>query len=101
MNFVSVIFNTIMTLVLTLVKIILLPFDLLIRAALPQISDGLTAVGEFIEILAQGIGWAISASGVPYAAIALIATYYIFRLTLPINIWIVKLAIKWYTTLKP
>lgn len=95
------VFNVIIGTVLLLVKIILMPIDYIIAQFIPTLSDALTAIGQFLTLIASGLGWAISASGIPYFAIALVATYGIFRLTLPIQMYFVKLAIKWYTTLKP
>lgn len=100
-DIVTFVFNIIISLVFLLIKVLLLPIDLLIQQFIPSVSSALTSVGNFFELLAQGIGWAISASGIPYASIALIATYYIFKLSFPIIMWGVKLAIKWYVALKP
>jgi len=101
MNIISGIFNVILALVLKIVALILLPFDYLISSLLPSLSDGLTAIGNFLAILTQGLGWAISLSGIPSFVIALVATAYIFRLTIPFNLWMVKLALNWYRALKP
>jgi hypothetical protein len=95
------IFNIIMGIVFVLVKIVLLPIDLLIKNALPNLNDAFANVGEFITLIGSSLGWAISAAGIPYSVIALIGTYYIFKLTLPINIWVIKLAIKWFRVFKP
>lgn len=101
MNVITAIFNITIALVLKLVAFILAPFDYVISSILPELSDGLTAIGNLLVLLTQGLGWAISLSGIPYFAIALVATAYIFRLTIPFNLWLVKLALNWYRTLKP
>lgn len=100
-DIVTFIFNIIISLVFFLIKILLFPIDLLIQGVLPSLSSAFTAVGDFLTYIAQGLGWAISAAGIPYSAIALISTYYIFKLTLPLIMWGIKLAIKWYVALKP
>lgn len=100
-DIVTFVFNLIISLVFFIVKVILLPIDLLLQQFIPSVSDAFTKVGEFLEIVASGLGWAISAAGIPYSAVALVATYLIFKLTFPIIAWGVKLAIKWYVALKP
>lgn len=100
-DIVSFVFNLIISLVFFLIKIILLPIDLIIAQFIPSVSSAFTAVGEFLELIASGLGWAISAAGIPYSAIALVATYLIFKLTFPILMWAIKLAIKWYNAFKP
>lgn len=94
------IFELILTIVTIFVKIILWPIDALIKAVLPEFSGGLTAVGEFLQYIGQGLGWAISAAGIPFLALSVIATYYLVALTLPVQIWGIKLAVKWYRALK-
>lgn len=100
-NIATLLFNVVLSFVFLLLKIILLPIDLLIVQFLPDISNALTAVGDLMGTIASGLGWALSASGIPFAAIALISSYYIFKLTLPLSFWLVKLAIKWVNALKP
>lgn len=98
---ISSIFNIIMGIVFVLVKLVLFPIDVLIKNALPGLNEALGNVGDFLTLVGSGLGWAISAAGIPYSVIALIGTYYIFKLTLPINIWVIKLAIKWFRVFKP
>lgn len=100
-NIVSLLFNVVLSLIFFVVKLLLLPIDLLIAATLPAVTEALTSVGTLLNLMASGLGWAISASGIPYSAVALFASYYIFKYTLPINIWMVKLALKWWRALKP
>lgn len=100
-DIVTFIFNLLISLVFFVIKIVLLPIDLIIQQFIPSVSEGLTAVGDFLTLVATGIGWAISAAGIPYSAIALVATYYIFKLSFPIVMWGIKLAIKWYNAFKP
>jgi len=100
-DIVTFVFNIIISLVFLLIKVILLPIDLIIAQFMPGVSSAFTAVGSFLTLIATGLGWAISASGIPYSAIALVATAMIFKLSFPIVMWSIKLAIKWYVALKP
>lgn len=98
---ITTIFNIIMGIVFFLMKIILMPIDMLIKAALPDLNNALVSVSDFFSLIGTGLGWAIGAAGIPYSVIALIGTYYIFKLTLPVNIWFMKLGMKWYKMFRP
>lgn len=99
-DIVTFILNLVISFVFFVVQLITLPIDLIIQQMLPGVSTAFTAIGNLFNLIAQGLGWAISASGIPYAAIALIATYWIFKLGFPVIIWGIKLAIKWYNAIK-
>lgn len=91
----------IIKLITSLVTVILTPFDNLIQSALPQLSSGFTAIGNFLNIISSGIGWAISLTGLSSNAISLIIAYYTFTLTAPMLFYMIKLALAWYNRLKP
>ena len=91
----------IINLIISLVSTIFTPIDNLITSLLPGLSSAFTAIGNFIAICISGIGWVIDALGIPSSLIALIISYYTFKLTVPLLVHAVKLAIKWYDKLKP
>ena len=88
-------------LIVSLVTLILSPIDNLIQSALPELSSALTAIGNFLNIISSGIGWAISLTGLSSSAISLIVAYYAFTLTAPMLFYMIKLALSWYNRLKP
>ena len=98
---INAILTGIMKLIISLVSILLKPIDLLISAALPDLSSGISAVGNFLNLIKQGLGWAISVTGLSSECLSLIVLYFTFKLTVPLAISTVKLAIKWYDKLKP
>lgn len=98
---VNFIFNAISGIVMTGVKILLLPIDALIAATLPSVSQAFTDVANLFTVIGTGFGWAYSLTGFPFSALVLVMTYLIFKLTLPIQFWFFKLALSWYKTLKP
>lgn len=100
MDIVGSIFNLVLNLVFLIVNAILLPFDAIINNVLPDVQNALNAIANFLDIVTQTIAWGISATGIPYWVIAFIASYFVMKLTLPLNIWAVKLAVKWYHTIK-
>ena len=91
----------IISLIVSLVTLILTPIDNLIQSALPQLSSALTGVGNFLNIIGSGIGWAISLTGLSSSAITLIVAYFVFKLTAPMLFYMIKLALSWYNRLKP
>jgi len=95
------IFNIIIGLVLLLVKIVLIPIDFLITQYIPSLATAFTAVGTYLTAIFTNMGWVLSITGIPAFAIGLVVAYWVFKLTLPVNVWAIKLAISWYQHLKP
>lgn len=95
------IFNIIMAVVLMLLKLLLMPIDFLIEQSIPTLTTAFTAVGSYITAILTNIGWVLSITGIPAIAFGLIAAYWLFKLTLPVNVWFMKLAVNWYNKLKP
>lgn len=91
----------IMKLIISLVSLLLKPIDLLISSALPNLSSAISAIGSFLDLIKQCLGWAISVTGLSSECLSLIVLFFTFKLTLPLAIYTVKLAIKWYDKLKP
>ena len=98
---IKAILKGIMKLIIGLVSLILAPIDLLIQSALPQLSSAFTAIGNFLNLISSGIGWAISLSGLSSETISLLVAYYVFTLTAPMLFYMIKLALAWYNRLKP
>ena len=95
------ILSGIINLIISLVNVILLPFDAIIHAALPDLSNAFTSIGQFLNIATSGIGWVISLSGISSTALSLIVAYFGFKLTAPLAFYMIKLALSWYNRLKP
>lgn len=98
---INFILNGIFTLVINLVNVILTPIDLLISNLLPDLSSALVAIGDFLGICVRSIGWCISLTGLDNKTISLIITYFTFKLTAPLVISSIKLALKWYKAIVP
>jgi len=101
MNFLEFIFTLLLTAIFFLINLILIPIDVLISGLLPDLSDAFVAIADYIEQIITNIGWVISITGIPPFAIGLVVAYWIFKLTVPIQVWFIKLAIAWYHKLKP
>ena len=98
---INAILTGIFNLIINLVGIILSPIDLLIENALPNLDGAINAVGTLFNIIGQSIGWGISLTGISSECIALIVTYYVFKLSTPMLFYLIKLALSWYNKLKP
>lgn len=91
----------IMNLIMGLVNIVLLPIDRLIETILPNLDSALNSIGNFFNLVSQGLGWAIGATGLSSETLSLIVLFFTFKLTAPILFSTIKLALKWYDKLKP
>ncbi|MDD4706413.1 MAG: hypothetical protein PHS24_04305 [Bacilli bacterium] len=86
--------------ILGLIYLILQPIDSLILEYLPDLSNAFTAVGNVLNLIGNSMGWVISVSGLSSATISLIIAYYVFKLTAPVALYMIKLALAWYDKLR-
>lgn len=98
---INAILTGIINLIIGLVNIVLYPIDALILSALPDLSNALTAVGSFLNLISTSIGWVISLTGLSQETLSLIVVYFTFKLTAPMLFYMIKLALDWYEKLKP
>ena len=98
---INAILKGIISLIIGLVSLILTPIDNLILTALPNLSNALTGVGNFLNLISNGIGWAVSLTGLSNESLSLIVMYFTFKLTAPMLFYMIKLALSWYNKLKP
>ena len=98
---IKAIINGIFKLVVSLISVLLAPIDSIITNALPGLSSAISAIGSFLQICSSALGWVLSCFGLSSACLSLIVVYFTFKLTIPITIYVIKLAIKWYHMLVP
>lgn len=97
---INAILTGIFNVIISLVNVILSPIDTLISTYLPDLANGISAIGQLFATIGTSIGWAISLTGISNACISLIVTYYVFKLTVPMFFYLIKLALAWYNKLK-
>lgn len=97
---IKAIVSGIMTLIIALVNVILTPIDLLISQFLPSLDSALSAIANFLNLAGRSLGWGISLTGLSSETLSLIVLYFTFKLTVPLLVSTIKLAIKWYNSLK-
>lgn len=98
---INAILKGIFSLVIGLVNLLLSPIDSIISQFFPTITQGLNYVSSFFSWLSNIIPWAMSWMGIDSAIVTLLVGYYTFKLTVPLMVHTVKLAIKWYDKIKP
>ena len=87
-------------LVIGLVNVILTPINLLITNYLPDLSNALALIRQLFNYAFTYIGWVLDSMFVSRETISLLIAVLTMRLTIPLAISAVKLAIKWYNALK-
>lgn len=87
--------------IISLVNLLLTPIDTLISQFLPGLDNAFTMVGNLVQQLCNIIPWVMSWLGVSSIVISLLVSYLTFKMSVPIVVHTVKLAIKWYDKLKP
>lgn len=87
--------------IISLVNLLLTPIDSLISQFLPGLDNAFTMVGNLVQQLCNIIPWVMSWLGVSSIVISLLVSYLTFKMSVPIVVHTVKLAIKWYDKLKP
>lgn len=98
---INAILKGIFSLVVGLVNLLLSPIDSLINSAFPSISTGISYINSFLDFINNLMSYILSWFHLPDAFITLIVGYVVFKLTLPLAIHTIKLAIKWYDKIKP
>ena len=94
-NLIQIIFGVI----ITLTKIIILPFGKIIQTFIPDLDSALTQIASYYDYVSQGIGWALSAFAIPNSVVAIMIAYAVFSFYLPFQLWALKLALAWKKTL--
>lgn len=97
---INAIITGIFKIVTNLVATILKPFDLIITSFIPEIGSVTNAIGSVLDVMQTGLGWAISVTGLSPDCISLIVAYFVFKVTLPLSVYVIKTAVSWYNSLK-
>lgn len=97
---IKAIIKGIFNLIIGLVNTLLTPIDSVIAQFLPGLSDVLNAISSFFSYIGQFLNWICSWFHFPSWLITFVIAYYVFKLTVPLAIHTVKLAMGWYDKLK-
>ena len=98
---IKAIISGIFKLILSLVNLLLTPINSLITNAIPSLSPAFASIRAFCQYGFQFCGWTVDALCINTITIDLIIAYATAKLTIPLAINLVKIAIKWYRQLMP
>ena len=98
---IGAILSGIFKLIISLTTFLLSPIDAIITATLPSLDNALNAFNSLIDYIITIIGYAIDASGLSDLSIGIVVAYWTFVIGGTFSVSVVKLALKWYNTLKP
>lgn len=93
--FLQNLFQVLMTVVISLVNILLLPFSILIKSLLPDLDAALGQISAFFDYVGTYMSWVLNALAVPSVVITLLLGYWTFVITATTGAWAFKLIIKW------
>jgi len=96
----NLIITTTLIALYSIIKLFFLPIDALISSAVPNLSDSLIAVGDLLDIFSDNLPFAMDILLFPPAVYVLIATYYVIAITLPLGVYLYKLVVSWWSSLK-
>lgn len=99
-NMLNGLLQLILDFVIFVVNLILIPFDSLIESFFPDLSSALSSISSAFAVSLQYIGWIIDSVGLESITVILIVDYFIFKLTIPLQAYVVKIAVSWYNHLK-
>lgn len=99
-NFLNSFLQIILDLIIFLVNTILSPIDLLISGLVPNYADTTILITNMLNVALNYVNYVLDSVGFESITILLLVNYLIFKLTVPLQIWVVKVAIKWYDKLK-
>lgn len=99
-NLLNSFLQLILDFVINIVNFILLPIDLLINTFFPDFSNLINSITNALNVALNYIGWVIDSIGLDNITLVFIIDYLIFKLTIPLQAYVIKLAVKWYNNLK-
>lgn len=97
---INAILKGVFSLILNLVSLILYPINALVTNAIPGLDKAFLTIENLFTLLFEYVGWGADALMLNSETISLIIGTLTFRLTLPIAVNSIKLAVKWYDKLK-
>lgn len=97
---INAILEGIFNIVISLVNLLLSGIDSIIASTMPSVSEALDYVATFFDYAASVIPWGVSWLGLDSTIIGIFVAYMTFKLTAPLAVHTIKLAFKWYNTLK-
>lgn len=94
-QFLESLVTLLMNVLIGIVKIILLPIDLIIKQFFPGLPDILQNVQFVFDTASTYVGWIVSAFAIPTTILSIMTIYYTFVILSRFYMWFIKTALRW------
>ena len=99
-NLVNGFLQMILDFVIYIVNLILLPIDAIISSMIPNFVDLAGYINSALNVASQYIGYCLDSLGMYSSTVYLLVGALSLKIAVPLSIWVMKLAIRWYNALK-
>lgn len=93
--------NALVNFCIHIIQVFLNPIESLIATNIPDLSTGLASLSSVIDYIINSMGFVKDCVGLSSTATALIVGYLSFAFTMPLAVWVIKVAVKWWHALVP
>lgn len=93
------IITSVISIFLDVIKFVLVPLDLMITNALPNVDTALTAVNNYFGVIVNSLGYVVSLTMLSSTALSIIVMYFSFALVFPLTVHAFKFIYKWWATI--
>lgn len=83
-----------------LISLFLTPINLLITNFLPGLDSALSSLSSFFTYCFQYVGWILDSCFISSETVSLLIAIWVFKLTAPLLVYLIKLIVRWYNKLK-
>lgn len=97
---INAILKGIFSIVTKFISIVLAPINALIVTFLPGFNNVLSYISQFFNTFTQYVGFIMNSLFIDTNVISFLILYWTFKLTFPLAVSSIKLAVKWYNSLK-
>lgn len=99
-SFITGFLQMILDFVMFICNLILMPIDAIISSLIPDYVSLTSYINDYLVLASTYLGYLLDSCGFYSGTIILLVAALTFRLTLPLQIWVAKLAVRWYNALK-
>lgn len=90
----------IFSLITQFIGLLLTPINNAINQYIPGFNSALNGLANVLHIASQFIGWVLDSLLLNPETISFIVSVWVFKLTFPYIVYLIKLVVQWYNNLK-
>lgn len=90
----------IFSLITQFISLLLTPINSAINQFIPGFSSALNGLANVLNTASQFMGWILDSLLLNTETIAFIVAVWVFKLTFPYVVYLIKLVVQWYNNLK-